>query len=464
MAPADHHINSTSRQNILYRFTNLLLLFCLVVTAGCGRSDSSSETAFFSGNVRVSAEIDSTGDYSGFELAILNADTDQDLDTLGYAVTDGSGLFQMTVDASERGIYPIEIRRNDRVLFRDQFALAAGDSATVDVQFPMSRPMLVIRSFENGAWMAYRNTRALHNQRLADLSASETATLSDLRASILQGAEILWSLTESYPGTIGAELGRVEAIAMLEGWADSLVVERAGYIGADDAGYTSSLQALRRSTARLFGVQAAVDSLNRRLGETSDRDIQDAIQAEIVLTYLDSLQVGEARDAAEQLAARTRSETWESWATSAIFEMDNLMPGMVAPNASFTDLAGRDLNLNFFFDTTVLLEFIDPGDVRSVVNQSGRTDVLKLSDGTNFQVITVSLNRDRISNEIYLDNMTTSEAYIIPDEGVDSEIARTYNVQTVPKRFLIHDGKIAAKYSGTSMAGIRDDILSVINN
>ena len=445
-----------------------LLLFSIAAVAvlwlvGCRRDDTSTVESHFSGRLTVSSEIDSTGDFSGFEVAVLSSDTEDDLDTLGYTVTGADGSFQMALRARERGIYPLEIRRNDRLLVRDQFALGDDDSASISVEFPMKRSMLIVRSRENGAWMAYRNTRALHNQKLAELSSDPAATLNDLRSSVLQAVEILWSLPESYPGTIGAELARAEAVIMLEGWNDSLVAIRAGAISPAEAGYTSTVQALRRSTARLHGTAAAVDTLTRRLSAITDTEISNAIRAEIVLAHLDSMHVEEAREVALELQSKTESESWKDWAASAIFEIDNLMPGMAAPNASFKDLEGRDLDLNFFFDTMVLLEFIDPRDINAVINQRSRTDLLKLSDGTNLQVITVSLSGDRAANEIYLDNRSTSEAYIVPRDGIDSDIARAYNVQTVPKRFLIHQGKIVAKYAGTSVAGIREDILSLLD-
>ncbi|NND70652.1 MAG: hypothetical protein HKN43_03650 [Rhodothermales bacterium] len=438
-------------------------IFIAVSLTGCRSKPSATVQSYLSGTLTVSADADSTGDYSGFEVAVLSANTEDDLDTLGYAITNTDGTFEMALRSDERGIFPVEIRRNDRLLIRDQFALAENDSATIRQEFPMKRSFLMFRSVENGAWMAYRNTRALHNQRLADLSASSSATLDDLRAAVLQASEIMWSLNESYPGTIGAELAMTESIMMLEGWDDSLVTARSYMIEPTDAGFINSVQALRRSTARQFGVAAAVDSLESRLSGISDPEIASAVRAEIVLAHLDSMDVTAARAAAKQLESKSDSDKWDSWATSAMYEMDNLMPGMAAPNANFTDLAGRELDLNFFFDTTVLLEFIDPSDLAAVVNQRARTDLLKLSDGTNLQVITISLNRDRIANEIYLENRTTVEAYIVPRLGVDSEIARAYNVKSVPKRFLIHEGRIFAKYGGTSVAGIRQDILSLLD-
>ena len=335
--------------------------------------------------------------------------------------------------------------------------------ATMNVKFPMTRNFLMVRSEENGAWLAYRNTKALHNQRLLDVTQTEGATLANVGTVIEQTSSIFWSMEETYPGTMGSELARSESIVMLEGWNDSLVIVRAREIQSDEAGYMSVVQALRRSVARQYGLQAAIDTLSAVQRTIGDPDHRDAILAEKVLAYMDSSDTENARVAATTLSTKGATENWKQWAGRVVYELDHLMPGMVAPNAQFKDLSGRDLDLEFFMEIPTLLEFIDPGVPLDLDEQFRRSNLLSLSDGTNFQIITVSVNPDRALNELYLENKTTLEAYVVPNEGLDSELATTYNVQSVPKRFLINKGKIVSKYSNSSVRGIRQDVLSVVN-
>ncbi len=445
---------------ILVGLFSWLLVMILV---GCQGAEPPAITSYLEGNLTVSSDVDSSGDFSGFEVAILSTAEGDDVDTLGYGVTDRSGFFSMNIRASEKGIYPIEIRRNDRVLARSQYVLANGDSATMNVKFPMTRNFLMVRSEENGAWLAYRNTKALHNQRLLDVTQTEGATLANVGTVIEQTSSIFWSMEETYPGTMGSELARSESIVMLEGWNDSLVIVRAREIQSDEAGYMSVVQALRRSVARQYGLQAAIDTLSAVQRTIGDPDHRDAILAEKVLAYMDSSDTENARVAATTLSTKGATENWKQWAGRVVYELDHLMPGMVAPNAQFKDLSGRDLDLEFFMEIPTLLEFIDPGVPLDPDEQFRRSNLLSLSDGTNFQIITVSVNPDRALNELYLENKTTLEAYVVPNEGLDSELATTYNVQSVPKRFLINKGKIVSKYSNSSVRGIRQDVLSVVN-
>ena len=108
---------------ILVGLFSWLLVMILV---GCQGAEPPAITSYLEGNLTVSSDVDSSGDFSGFEVAILSTAEGDDVDTLGYGVTDRSGFFSMNIRASEKGIYPIEIRRNDRVLARSQYVLATG--------------------------------------------------------------------------------------------------------------------------------------------------------------------------------------------------------------------------------------------------------------------------------------------------------------------------------------------------
>lgn len=442
-----------------------LLLMVFTAAAGCGSSEQEHTVqSYLEGRLTVAAEVDSTGDYSGFEVTIVSADEGDEIDTLGYAVTDASGAYSMDISAAEKGIYPIEIRRNDRVMVRSQYVLADDDSALFSVQFPLRSSVLAIRSRENGAWLAYRNTKALHNQRLLEVSQNPDATLGEVSTLISQTSQIFWSMSDTYPGTMGTELARSEAIVMQEGWNDSLVVERAHLVGPDEAGYLSVVQALRRSVARVHGLQAALDTLEARGASEMSGERKDAIAAEQVLALMDSSLVDEARQRVRQLVEESTSEDWQSWSETVLYELEHLMPGMAAPNAPITDLSGRDLDLAFFFDVPTLIEFIDTGVPIEPAEKLRRENLLALSDGTNFQAITISVNPDPDYNDLYLDNKTTGEAFIIADGGTESKVATTYNVNSLPKRILVNRGIIVSKYTSSSVAGIRQDVLSVINN
>lgn len=441
-------------------------LFSLVLftTAGCGGGQPDYPVqSYLEGTLTVAAEVDSTSDYSGFEISIVSAAEGADIDTLGYAMTDRSGFFAMDIKAAEKGIYPIEIRRNDRTLARSQYVLANNDSALFNMQFPARNSLLMIRSRENGAWLAYRNTKALHNQRLLEVSQKEGATLADVETVIKQTSQIFWTMSDTYPGTMGTELARSESIVMQEGWDDSLVVDRAHQIKPEEAGYLNVVQALRRSTARVHGLQAAMDTLDARKNLDADSERIDALSAEQVMALMDSSQVDKAREHVRMLANESTSEEWKAWGQRVLYELENLMPGMAAPNASFTDLSGRELDLTFFFDVLTLIEFIDPATGFDPAEKLRRDNLLALSDGTNFQVITISVNPDPAYNELYLDNRSTSEAYVIAEEGLESDLATTYNVNSLPKRLLVNNGVIVSKYTNSSVSGIRQDVLAVIN-
>ena len=72
----------------------------MLATCGQERPDVRS---YLGGDVRLRTDVDSTStDQSGFEVLVADREGGR-LDTLGFAVTDRSGVFEMVITAPERG-------------------------------------------------------------------------------------------------------------------------------------------------------------------------------------------------------------------------------------------------------------------------------------------------------------------------------------------------------------------------
>ena len=188
------------------RFLAACLLLPLVLI-GCGRAsrDVGTVQSFLEGTITLSAELDSTGDFGGFEVLIASL-ADDDLDTLGIASTDSTGRFVMDIVAPNDGIYPLYIRRGGGLLKQDQIVVADGDSATTSIRLPLGNRPVMIRSNQNAAWMAYRNVKARHNTVLYEAMRTGTLDEATMGSGIRQTAEIMWSLRSTYPGTMGAQI------------------------------------------------------------------------------------------------------------------------------------------------------------------------------------------------------------------------------------------------------------------
>ena len=172
----------------------------------------------------ISTEIDSTGDYSGIELIVVNREGGEN-DTLAYAITAMDGSFEADVRAPDRGVYPLIFVRNGNVLSVSEYVIAEGDSVSLSAVLPLAFPPK-IRSAENSAWMAYKNTEAQHQEMLRDMVVDGKTEEEKMYQTIALTSGLLWGMRDLFPGTAGAEVAEAKSIVMLEGWNDSLVVAR----------------------------------------------------------------------------------------------------------------------------------------------------------------------------------------------------------------------------------------------
>ena len=72
-------------------FVALFILF-----SGCKTGPKYQTNSYVDGTLKIRAEVDSTGDYSGFRISVLSQ-LEGDVDTLGTAITDEKGSFTMMV-------------------------------------------------------------------------------------------------------------------------------------------------------------------------------------------------------------------------------------------------------------------------------------------------------------------------------------------------------------------------------
>lgn len=438
----------------------VLLAGVLLATDQRAHAQASVESRL-EGRITVSDTIDATGDYSDFEVFVAAPSAGGGIDTLGHAVTERSGAFQMEVRAPERGIYSLLIRRRGTTLHRDQIIVADSDEASFSVELPTRRP-LMIRSQENSALSAYRNARTQHNQTLLETLSDSVATESELETSIRQTAELLWSLRDTYPGTLGSELAAAEAITMLGGWDDSLAVARAREISPENPRFVEVVQAARQAMARREGQEAALALVRDFREQTRNEDHRAALQAEIVRAHVDSLQQEEALQAARVLSEEHPDGRWAEWAERASYEIENLMPGMPAPSFAITTLQGEEVSLEALRGRPVLLEFYTPTDAsyrEQLPTRNALVDIQGDEGGQPLEIVSVSFEPDTLLNEAFLDGRDLPGKHVIAPEGPESSIARDYNVTTVPTRFLIDsEGRIVGKYVGGSLPSLREDI------
>lgn len=454
------------KRSIVIRGFGLLSLMFAMTVAACQsqeREDDTSVRSHLEGRVTVSAEIDTTADFSGFEVIVGNEGIDG-LDTLAFAVTNSEGFFETDVTAPRRGIYPMLIAREGTILRVGQLVVGEQDSAQFAVELPGENQPWRVRSNENSAWSAFENTRALHNQGLIDLIQQGEAGEEALGRQVMQASMILWSLRDNFPGTVGADLASAESVVMLEGWNDSLLVERADDIDPQNPAFVDVVRSVRRAEARLRGQRSAVQLLQEYQLRTEDRDRHAAIQSEIVVAYMDSLDERNARLAARNLQQSYPRTQWAEWADRVLYEIENLLPGKQAPSFSVQDEAGNPVRLEDLRGRHVLLEFYVPesDDFR---RQLPLRNAMIESAGDQLTAVTFSLQPDPAIMEAFFEDRDFPGRHVILEDGAEADVIRAYNVTSVPTRFLIDpEGRIAGRYIGESLYALQQEVAELFGD
>ena len=444
----------------------------LLMLAACGQ-DETDVRSVLRGDVRLRADVDSTlTDQSGFEVLVVDRQEGR-LDTLGFATTDSEGGFEMDIVAPERGVYPLLISRGGPTLSVDEIVVAEGDTARLQAELPAGGRRLRIRSLENDAWGAYRNTKAQHNRSLvealqiaaADSTAGANRGTVEVTQRVEQTSAILWSIRESFPGTVAADLASAEAVVLLEGWNDSLLVARSEAIQAANPGFADVARAVRRARARREGQVAALEGLRQALEKTDDREAQAALRAEIVRAHMDSLEVEAAQTEAQTLQAEHPGTAWARWAGQTIYELENLMPGMDAPALTATTTEGEPINLDSLRGQTIVLEFYRPTDptfqqelgLRRTLYETARVQEKP------FALLSVSLEPDSLLNEALFEGRDIPGQHVFAPGGIEGPLAQAYNVSVLPSRYLIGpDGRLEGKYFGGAMPALYEDALVLL--
>lgn len=416
------------------------------------------------GRLSVRAEIDSTQNYAGFEILVAN-ESAAGIDTLGYAETDVEGRFALDVVAPGRGLYPLLISRNGTLIKLDELAVAEGDSAVVEAVLPVGERPLRIRSAENSAWIAFRNTKAQHKNNLVELLQAGTYNDDEIRKRVVQTSLILWSMRETFPGTVGADLAAAEAVMMLGGWDDSLAVARARAIAPENPSYAGVARVARMALARHEGPEAALALVRDFQARAAGEEAHAALQAEIVMAHVEADQRAEALAAARTLAEDYAHTGWVPWAEKAIYELETLMPGLPAPGFEVQTRTFDPLSLEALRGNVVVLEFYQPRSDIFLRELPLRAALFAENEGKAFRLVSISLEPDRVLNEALFEGRSFPGLHVVAPGGAGGPLARLYNINVLPTRYLIdQEGRIVGKYVGGGIETLQRDVQALLSD
>jgi Redoxin len=455
----------SSYSYLLRACATLLALVLVSVTSGCGRNDKSATgviRSHFVGTFAVDAAVDSLAEYSGFEVLIADG-LPGEWDTLAFGVSGPEGIVEMDVEAPRADIFTLQVSRSGSALVRDEIVVADGDSATVKVTFPLgSRPVL-IQSRENAVLMGFKNTLATHAMAIQELQRAGETDPMPYTNRVLQSAEILWGLGESNPGTIAGELASSQSVLLLQDVNDSLLVARSQVIDQFNPNFQTVVETARRTEMRRNGSPAAVTLMQGFLERVTDPGPRVAVLTELIIAYRDNLQVDEAVAMAEQMKTEFQDSSVTAWADRALYDLQNLMPGMAAPDFQAVTTAGDTISLASFRGRALLLEFYAPGPAfereLNIRNAFYRATV---EGADRFEMVSFSLQPDSDLNAAFFQGRDIPGIHVFLEQSLDAEIVDRYNINLLPTRFVIDaDGVIVGKYVRENATQAFQDALTV---
>ena len=442
-----------------------LFLFSLVLTIISCSGSTEAQTALIKGKITVADSIDTSGNYSGISVTVIQQKSDTgDIDTLYYALTGSDGGFQGTIEFEETARYSAILGRNGRNFGILQLLVAPGDTITVTGELP-SLDEFEIDSREERAMRVYDRVSNSFARVAAFINAGRIPE-EDINGELRKFSDLFWDIKNNQPGTVAAELSANEAFRLLQGWDDARMMSLINEGLPDEGVLKSALIYGKNYQANTYGLDAAVKYLDSLGTLTSNKSLKSVIGQLQVKILADSSEVDKALEyLAEYKASHIGDVEAQQWVEKMDFDLNNLSEGKPAPSYSFT---------------------LEDGSQISTVSPNGKPRLIEIAPLTNIEyqqqyerVKALFLVYQLYGVEFYtlpLDrNQVTIDAFfeergklwpIAQMEGFSrEELVEKYNLSIVPAWILIDkDGNMIGKYEGNDFENLTTGLNKVANN
>lgn len=443
------------------------LLITLAVISGCASESDTPDSTLVSGTIVIAQDANGDEpDFSGIQLLIV-AGQEQPRDTLLNAFTDIDGNFSSVVRVPERGVYPLVVSRNNRVIHIGSMVLAPSDTVTVTGELPNLDRTLRIDSPENRAMATYERLQRLYG-RVATLAFGGVVSQDSIPILMNQWSDLFWSMRAEHPSTYASRLASIDAIDILEGWNDPMVLERLGELDGNDMYFTVKLAYGGHIRARTEGIQAGVDYLTQLRRSVRDTDRRRAVDTRIIELMVDYGEYEMALDQARQLVRSTRNDTLLSeWAEDAVYRLENLMPGRMLPQVSIAfDDEALAIPLEDAPAVTVL-EVVLLADRNYQQTYPELQRLFRSMPTGTARFLTVPLDQRQTTINAFFEERSRSWPFASAGAYEASGVIDTLRIEEVPTRIVLdRDGRIIARLVGHDMTALAEEldiILQTIN-
>lgn len=444
------------------------LLVCLLIfiSGAFGPLLARQLTTTVSGQITVDRNIDNTGDYSGIKVNIVRLGGTYGVDTLYTAISNIDGTFSGTARFPERAEYLLTVSRYGISLATSAIVLQQDDPVNVTGELPHFDETKSITSGEQTAMATFRRVDRNYNRVVSFINSGAVEVTQDTIPKLVRTwSDLFWSIRDSHPNTLAADIGTVRSLEILSGYDDQLLIRRAGESLTDKSLYTSRKTNLAAGAMnRVSGLRAALSFME----SVMKGDIKKEDKLDIEMRGIEMLiEAGYGDEAKQKLTDFRRrnsdNATIANWVDILLYDIEHLFPGLPMPDFDYPLQKGGNVSHESMKGTLYLKEIVD------LTNPYYQTEATILNlffleyKDKGLNVLSVPINRSPVAVNAFIDDRSlewpVTRAAMMP---VD-DIIEKYNLTLIPTRFLVDEnGTIIRKYSGTDIAVILNDIRNLL--
>jgi len=436
-------------------------VFLIFIISSCSSDDAAnSNKPYIEGRITVNDSLDSTGDYSGIQILSSVRSGAESIDTLFYAVTDSTGSFSGFADIDENGIYPVLLSRNSNNFGLLNVVLAEGDSVSITAELPDVRNTSEITSDEQEVLRTLERVERGF-RRVANFMNAGAISADSIQIEIEKWSDIYWQVFEENRGRHVARLSGESSATILQGWNDSLMVERANIVLDEYSRISPNLRNLLiQHISDTEGLSATLGFIDELEEKTPTENDKISIQIKRIDLLYDSSRTERATEYLNQLKNEfPEDEFVQSWAENMAYDLEYLAPGSSFPELQFQLVNGDSVSTSSLKGQPFLLE-VTRLDNALYQEQYDRTvAIYQIYRNFDLEIITVPVSVSDVMFSAFFEERSRIWPFVRPNSFDTEALVEVLNLNRVPTRFLIDaDGTIIGRYIGTEYDNILDGL------
>jgi len=438
---------------------NSLFLVAIVLIAAC--SSKKTYTHVLSGKITVADSVDASKDYSGIGYLVIKRDSTQKADTVFFAQTDKEGKFSGKAVTTFRGLYPVYITRNKKILASSSIILTESDSVQIRAELPAYNQTEKLFSREYEAKGVFDRLNK-NFSRIAQFVNAGKVTPDTLPVILKNWSDIYWSVHKKYPGTIAANESVIESLRLLTGIDDEYLLQRYDSLKTDPDLRVSMARVAGDAVARTQGLEKSLVFLKKRQQEApSSAQSLQIIRNQIEL-LADSNEYARANAMIkehQQLFNTIKGA--KSWAIYFKRETGRLAPGNPMPEFKLS--VGKDTLSNESFKGSVYVLEIAGLTADTFQDQFVELNsIVPLYSQRNVRWLTIPLD-PQTTIDAFVDSKKPNWKFANAHNFENYRLMDSLNIIQIPTRFLVDkNGNIIKKYKPSEINWLLNDILKAV--